>query len=488
MARKIILAVDQSTAGTKAVAFDENIEIAGKASRPHEQLYPAAGMVEHNPQTLFENVVHTLNEARENAGAEWPDVNAIAITNQRETVIAWDKTTLEPLYNAVVWQDSRAADLCDGLKDEFDYLRTLTGLEPSPFFSAPKLSWLIQNIPAVATAAGNGTLAFGTVESFLLAKLTGGVHKTDMTNACRTMLMDIRTCKWDSRAFALFGIPMAAAPEIILSDDIGACTRNVPGIPDGIPIAAMVGDSHAALYGECCFNAGEAKVTYGTGSSVMMNTGEAPVTSRNGLVTSLGYATKKRIAYCLEGNINTTGASIKWLAEKAELLDSPKNAGKVSAAAKSGVYFVPALKGLAAPHWKSEAKAAFLGITAETGRAELVRAVEESIAFSIADVIKAMTSDTGKVLSSIAADGGATGDSFLMQFQADILGTTIRANRIEEVSALGAALIAGESTGFYSDSQIVSIKSGKTYTPEIDTQKAGVLYAGWVDAINTIIK
>lgn len=489
---KVIVAIDQSTAATKAVIFSKKAEILAKSLIPHTQHYPAPGWVEHDPSEIAANLETAVVSALESAKLTFNDVDSFALTNQRETVLVWNRETGQPVYNAIVWQDGRAVSYCEFDDETTDYLRSTTGLEPSPFFSAPKISWILDNVPDARFLADEGKLAFGTIDSYLLFLLTGGkVHKCDITNASRTLLMDLEDLSWDEKAFSKFNIPLSMAPEIIFCDNVGEVTSAVGKIPAGIPIASMIGDSHAALFGQCCFDAGSVKATYGTGSSVMMNIGAEPKRSSYGLVTSVAYGTKAGVCYCLEGNINTTGGITKWMCEGLGILESASQSGKIAASIpdNAGVYLVPALAGLAAPHWKSDARAAFVGMTSGTTLAHLIRAGEEAIAYQIADVVKAMEEDISSPVTALRVDGGPTRDKFLMDFQAGILQCRVDTAGIEELSALGAAFIAGLATGFFkSKDELINLRPiGASYVPSFDKEKADMLYAGWQNALKQII-
>ena len=489
---KVIVAIDQSTAATKTVIFSKRAEILAKSLIPHKQHYPASGWVEHDPKEIAHNLVESVVKATEDASLSFRDVDSIAITNQRETVLVWNRETGLPIYNAIVWQDSRAGSYCDFDIEENEYLRVTTGLEPSPFFSAPKVAWILDNVPDARRLADAGKLAFGTVDSYLLFLLTDGkAHKCDMTNASRTLLMNLESLTWDERAFSFFNIPISMAPEIVLSDDVNEVTAEFGKIPSGIPIGSLIGDSHAALFGQCCFDKGTVKATYGTGSSVMMNIGAEPKRSSYGLVTSVAYAIKDSICYCLEGNINTTGGITKWMCEGLGLLENASDSGEIaqSLTDNDGVYLVPALAGLAAPHWKSDARAAFVGMTSSTTAAHLIRAAEEAIAYQIADVTRAMVEDLSTPLKVLRVDGGPTRDKFLMGFQAGILQCKVDVAGIEELSALGTAFISGLATGFFSSKdEIIGLRPvGSCYTPSFDKAHADMLYKGWIDALNLII-
>ena len=474
----VILAVDQSTSGTKAVVFDRAGQVRGRADLPHRQIHPRLGFVEHDPEEIWRNVCALLPQALETAGVTWADVEAIALTNQRETVACWDAETGKVPCNAVVWQDGRAEEICRSLSDQEARISELTGLRLSPFFSAPKLRWLLEHDPETASLAGTGRLRFGTMESFLLSRLAG-VHRTDLTNASRTMLMDLGSGSWSEELFRLFGIPMEAAPEIVPSDGADAVTLGSDGIPAGIPVVSLIGDSHGALFGNLCVTSGQSKVTYGTGSSIMMNAGPKPPAHNNAVAWSVAYAVSgEGTTYCMEGNLNTTGASIRWL-RNLGLIQSDKDAGPLSrkSRANSPVYFLPALEGLAAPHWRSDVRASFVGMDSAATRADLCRAVEEAIAFSIADVVFAMTD----MPAGICADGGAVRDSYLMQLQADVLGTQVRTSAVEEVSARGAAFLAGLKTGFYPSRDFLAgrLETGTVYAPRAGRKEALARYETW---------
>lgn len=491
-ADKVIVAVDQSTAATKTVIFSKKAEILAKSLVPHKQHYPSPGWVEHDPSEIAVNLEVAVTSALESANLTFNDVDSIALTNQRETVLVWNRETGLPVYNALVWQDGRAAAYCEFKDEAAEYLRNSTGLEPSPFFSAPKVSWILDNVPGAGQLAEKGKLAFGTIDSYLLFLLTGGKsHKCDVTNASRTLLMNLETLRWDERAFSAFNIPLSMAPEIILCDSVNEVTAAFGKIPSGIPIASMIGDSHAALFGQCCFEPGSVKATYGTGSSVMMNIGAEPKRSSFGLVTSVAYGTKDGVCYCLEGNINTTGGITKWMCEGLGILESASQSGKIAASLpdNDGVYLIPALAGLAAPHWKSDARAAFVGMTSATTLAHLIRAGEEAIAYQIADVVRAMEEDLSSPVTSLRVDGGPTRDKFLMDFQAGILQCSVDTAGIEELSALGAAFIAGLATGFFkSKEDLAGLRPvGSSYAPSFNKSHADKLYAGWKNALKQII-
>lgn len=455
MNKKYILAIDQSTSGTKAVLFTGDCAVHRRVTLAHAQIHPRTDWLEHDPEEIAANVRKAMVDVLREGHAAWDEVAAISVTNQRETGMAWDRETGKPLYRAIVWQCPRARDICEhigSIPGAADSLHRKTGLHLSPYFTAPKIRWMLDNIAGARETAASGRLMFGTMDSWVLWNLTGGkVHATDYSNASRTMLLNINEMKWDGELLDIFGIPGGAMPEIKLSDSIFGYTAGCAEIPDGIPISGVMGDSHAALFGQNCYRTGMTKATYGTGSSVMMNIGERPVYSSNGIVTSIGWASSEDTVYVLEGNINSTGKTLQWLAENTGLIKSPGEAGPIAALLKDngGVYLVPAFTGLGAPYWDNDARGIITGITLGSTREHIVRAAEESIAYQITDIIDRMQMDADIGLTELRVDGGPTRDSFLMQFQSDISGTKVVVPRIEELSALGSANMAGLAVGFW---------------------------------------
>jgi glycerol kinase len=487
---RYILAVDQSTSATKAVLFNEAGEAAGRASLPHRQYYPAAGFVEHDPEEIFANTLAVMRRCVEQRGAGESELAALAITNQRETALIWDRTTGKPICNAAVWQCLRGEDICRELSDQGygGLIKEKTGLVLDPYFSASKLKWMLDNTPGARSRADTGELAFGTIDSWLVWKLTGGqVHVTDYSNASRTMLFDISALDWSSELLELFTIPLSMAPSLAASDRVVAKTKR--GVPFGVelPIAGLLGDSHAALFGETCFERGAVKATYGTGSSIMMNIGADPLEPRGGIVTSVGFGLSSGVSYAFEGNIHSSGATIQWLAEDLGLIANPaeSTAHAQSVPSTGGVYFVPAFVGLGAPHWDSEARATISGISRSTKKAHIVRAAEESIAYQVRDLLEVMASESSIEPETLNCDGGATRDEFLMQFQADILGKPVRCAAIEEVSALGSAYAAGLATAIWSGLEELAAlgRSGKIYAPRMGADERKRLIAGWKEAV-----
>jgi glycerol kinase len=488
--KNYILAVDQSTSATKVILFDHNGTLKHRVSVSHKQYYPQPGFVEHNPIEIFENTVTGIKRVLAETSIDISDIDSIAITNQRETSLIWDKTTGLPLCNAAVWQCQRGADFCNQLRSEGlnDTIRKKTGLIIDSYFSASKLHWMMENVKGIKEKARRGDLLLGTMDSWLTWKLTGGqVHATDYSNACRTMLLNINTLEWDNELLTIFGLSDIICPELKYSDEIFGYTST--GVLTGkpIPIAGLMGDSHAALFGQNCFRPGMAKATYGTGSSIMMNIGNKPLNAPVGLVTSIGYGRNKSIDFVFEGNIHCTGDTINWLKNELQLIGSASETEGLAKSVEStrGVYVVPAFVGLGAPYWDNSAKASITGISRDSNKAHIVRAALESIAFQVKDLIDLMINKGRVELKELRVDGGPTRNNFLMQFQSDILGCNVVRSSIEEVSALGSAFMAGLATGFWGSlTEIESLyHSDHTFASEMDSPEKDNLYAGWKKAV-----
>jgi len=420
-----ILAIDQSTAATKAILFTRKADVAGRYDTAHKQYYPKPGWVEHDAEEIYRNTITSVGELMRRQKITWDQIAAVSISNQRETVVVWDKETGKPVCNAIVWQCARAVDICAGLERNgmSEEIRRKTGLMLSPYFSAPKVSWILKHVDGVKKKAEDGKILMGTIDSYLIWKLTGGkVHATDYSNASRTSLLNLYTLKWDEELLEAFDIPLCMMPEIGYSDDIFGETDFEGIASKKIPISGVMGDSHGALFAQNCYRKGMAKATYGTGSSVMMNIGDKPSYSDKGIVTSIAWGMDKRVEYVFEGNINYSGATIKWLAEDLQLIKSAKESGQtaLSVPDNNGVYLVPSFTGMGAPYWDTDARAIICGLTNNAKKAHIVRAAEESIAYRIKDILDLMTAEADVVLNELRADGGATADKFLMQFQADI--------------------------------------------------------------------
>ena len=486
-----ILAIDQSTSATKAVLFDHSGTIAHRVSVRHNQYYPSAGFVEHDADEIYANTLETMKRCVDESHVSEKDLAAVAITNQRETALIWSRKTGKPIANAAVWQCLRGEPLCSELLEEGhgEMVKNTTGLLLDPYFSASKIRWLLDNNTGAREGAATGDLAFGTIDSWLVWKLTGGrIHVTDYSNACRTLLLDIHSLEWSQELFNLFDIPIGMAPELAVSDTVVGTTRKGEPFENEIPIAGLLGDSHAALFGETCFEPGAVKATYGTGSSIMMNTGDKLRRSEKGIVTSVGFALSSGVTYAFEGNIHSSGGTLQWLAEDIGLVESPSECSSLSKSVSSteGVYLVPAFVGLGAPHWDSEARALITGMSRSTQKAHIARAAEESIAYQVGDLLNVMATEAGVEVSVLHADGGATRDEFLMQFQADILGYPVQCASIEEVSALGSAYAAGLAVGMWSNvNELKSLASpGRRYEQEMDVIERERLIAGWQSAVD----
>ena len=487
-----IIAIDQSTSSTKAMLFDEQCRMISRCNVDHQQYYPQTGWVEHDAEEIYQNMVEAIRQLtgkEETKGASC----SLCLTNQRETVVVWNKQTGRPISRAIVWQDTRGAELCRQLRAEGKTPMVLerSGLLIDPNFSATAVRWLLDNIEDARQQAERGELLMGTIDTWLVWKLTGGrVFATDTTNASRTMLFNIHTMQWDDELLQLFGIPRQMLPEVRFCDATYGETT-VEGIfPEPILIAGVLGDSHGALVGQMCFQEGMGKVTYGTGSSVMVNIGEQPLAAPDGLVTSVGYSAFGRHFYGYEGNIYSTGATLKWIADQLKMVSHPAEmeAEATSVSDTGGVYIVPAFSGLGAPWWQSNVRGAVLGLTFATTRAHFLRAALESIAYQIKDLIDAMTRATGSALKEICADGGPTKNHFLMQFQADLLQSPVVCTEVEDASALGAVIMNGFARGVWrSFDEVKSLrKVTQVIVPHADDH-AG-LYAGWRKAVGQLIK
>lgn len=489
-----IIAIDQSTSATKIMLFNEECEMIRRVNTNHQQYYPQVGWVEHDAEEIYRNVLEGISDLLKDEDSD-SITYSLAITNQRETVVVWNKHTGRPVYNAVVWQCMRGANFCNELKRQgySEMVQAKSGLLIDPYFSASGVKWILDNVEGARCAADNGDLLMGTIDSWLIWKLTGGKrHVTDYTNASRTLLMNIHTLQWDDDLLELFTIPRSMMAEILPCDAIFGDTTIAGLFKHPILIAGVLGDSHGALTGQMCFEAGLGKTTYGTGSSVMVNIGEKIVPAPEGLVTSVGFAAFGKVFYAFEGNIHCTGATIKWLEQKLRLISSP---GEVEEQATSvedngGVYFVPAFAGLGAPWWNSDVKAAILGMTLGTERAHLLRAALESIAYQVNDLVKTMTSQAGIDLKEIRVDGGPTKNKFLMQFQADCLRVPIDCSDIEEASALGAVVMNGIARQVWSSFEQVATlrKSRWRIIPQDNTLQIEKLCRGWQNAVSQLIK
>jgi glycerol kinase len=485
-----VMAIDQGTTGTTVLLVDKRLSVRAKANVEFRQIFPKAGWVEHDLEDIWASVNTAVQRALREAGARGTDIGAIGITNQRETVGLWDRRTGKPAHNAIVWQDRRTADVCAQLKAEGreQAIREKTGLVIDPYFSATKVRWLLDHLRGAREKAEAGQLAFGTIDTFLVWRLTGGAaHVTDVSNASRTLLMDLRSCQWDRELLELFGVPRAVLPEIRSSSEVYGETRGLRGIPDGIPVCGMAGDQQAALFGQACFQPGQAKCTYGTGAFLLQNVGPEPVTSRHGLLTTVAWKIGAETHYALEGSAFIAGAAVQWLRDQLKLI---KRAADVEALAKTvkdsgDVVFVPALAGMGAPHWRPDARGLIAGIHRGTNAGHLARATLEGIAFQIYDLADAMMKDAGKATPVFRVDGGATANDLLMQFQADLLGVPVERPRMVETTALGAAFLAGLAAGIWPSRDEIgkAFKIGKRFEPKMKAEEREKHLAKWRRAV-----
>lgn len=486
---KYLMAFDQGTTSSRAILFNLRGEPISSAAYEFEQIFPHEGWVEHNPDEIWGSQLRAAHAAMKKIGAAPHDIAAIGITNQRETTIVWERETGNPIHNAIVWQCRRTADMCDKLKADgkADMIRRKTGLIIDPYFSATKISWLLDHVEGAREKAEAGDLLFGTVDTWLIYKLTGGrVHATDYSNASRTMLFNIHTLDWDDELLSLFNIPRAMLPSLCPSSHLfGTADPSILG--HSIPIAAAIGDQQAALFGQGCFERGDAKNTYGTGGFLLMNTGDTPILSDNGLVTSVAWGIDGVANYVLEGSVFICGAAIQWLRDCLGIITSAAESEALAASVSDtgGVYFVPAFVGLGAPYWDAYARGAIFGITRGTTRAHITRATLEAMAYQTVDVLRVMQEEVGRTLSSLRVDGGAAANHILLQLQADFLNVPVIRSACLETTALGASLLAGLAVGCFSslDEIRALIKTGDRFAPEISEENRSAALDGWHDAI-----
>lgn len=489
---KYLLALDQGTTSSRAILFDENQNILSVKQRELTQIYPQAGWVEQDPMEIYSTQYAVMMEVLAASGVSPTDVAAIGITNQRETTILWDRTTGRPIYNAIVWQCRRTAGIIDDLRRQGldDHIRRTTGLVPDAYFSASKIKWILDHVEGSREKAARGEILFGTVDSWLVWKLTGGeVHITDATNASRTMLFDIHRLDWDDKLLRVLDIPRAMLPEVRPSSEIYGYAV-LPGCR--IPIAGIAGDQQAALFGQTCFSPGEAKNTYGTGCFLLMNTGETPCISPNGLLTTIAIQLGSTVQYALEGSVFVGGAVIQWLRDEMRFFSESRDAEYLASKVPDtgGVYFVPAFTGLGAPYWDMYARGCLIGLTRGTTREHIIRAAQESIAYQCNDLLHAMTRDRGAPLTELNVDGGASRDSFLLQFQSDISNCPIRRPVVRETTALGAAYLAGLAVGVWnSTDELKSLwRCDRRYTPSMSEEHRAMLLHGWDKAVGRSLR
>jgi glycerol kinase len=486
-----IMAIDQGTTSTRTIIFDKDSNIVSMAQKEIRQFYPKPGWVEHDPNEIWLSVLSTMAKALDQKKISPEDIHAIGITNQRETTVVWEKESGRPVHNAIVWQSRQSAPLCDALKKEgYEPLfKTKTGLVLDPYFSGTKIRWILDNVKDARAKADAGKLAFGTIDSWLVYKLTGQkVHVTDTTNASRTLLFDINSMEWDSDLARILDIPLSMLPKVASSSEIYGHTVGYHFYDLEVPIAGIAGDQQAALFGQTCFEKGSVKNTYGTGCFMLMNTGERPVRSKNGLLSTVAWTISGKTTYALEGSVFVAGSAVQWLRDGLHVIDTASETEPLaqSLADNEGVYIVPAFVGLGTPYWDSEARGAVFGMTRGTDRRHLARAVLESICYQSLDVMRAMETDTGLMIRSFKADGGATGNRFMMQFQSDIMDLPVECPKVLETTALGAAYLAGLSTGFWKSADDIkaSWTIGARFDPDMDADMRARNLRGWKEAVS----
>lgn len=489
MEKKFVLAFDQGTTSSRAIIFDHSSNIVGVAQKEFKQIYPKPGWVEHDPMEIWGTQSGVAREVLETTGIRPQEIAAIGITNQRETTIVWDKKTGKPVSNAIVWQCRRTAEICDQLADKglTQYIKDTTGLVVDAYFSGTKIKWILDNVPGARERAEQGDLLFGTVDTWLIWNLTRGkVHVTDYTNASRTMLFDIHTLDWDEKLLTELNIPREMLPAVKMSSEIYGYTDEQTFGGATIPIAGIAGDQHAALFGQTCFQSGMAKNTYGTGCFMLMNTGEKPVKSDSGLLTTIAWGIDGKVEYALEGSIFIAGAAIQWLRDGLKLIDSAPDSEYYASKVEDngGVYVVPAFAGLGAPYWDMYARGAILGLTRGSTKEHLIRATLESLAYQTKDIITAMEKDSGIKLQALRVDGGAVANDLLMQFQSDILGVVVERPKITETTALGAALLSGLAVDFWKKEEVRDRwQKDAAFSPNMDESDRQKLYKGWQKAV-----
>ena len=492
--KKYVLSLDQGTTSSRAILFDINGQIAGTSQKEFTQIYPKPGWVEHDAMEIWGTQSGVAREVLEKYGVKTDEIAAIGITNQRETTVVWEKSTGKPVYNAIVWQCRRTAAICDDLKAKGleSYIRDNTGLVVDAYFSGTKVKWILDNVEGAREKAENGELLFGNIDTWLTWNLTRGkVHVTDYSNASRTMLYNIKELKWDEKILKELNIPMSMLPEVKPSSCVYGVTDEQTFGGAQIPIAGIAGDQQAALFGQACFEPGMAKNTYGTGCFMLMNTGEKPVASNNGLLTTIAWGIDGKVEYALEGSIFIAGASVQWLRDELRIVDnaaeSEMYANQVEDTA--GVYVVPAFTGLGAPYWDMYARGAIVGLTRGAKREHIVRATLESIAYQTKDVLNAMQEDSKIELKGLKVDGGACANNFLMQFQGDILNVPVHRPEVIETTALGAAYLAGLAVGFWDSKEDIKAKwaINKEFAPKMDDERRKVLYNGWKKAVKRAV-
>jgi glycerol kinase len=484
-----ILALDQGTTSSRALLLSQDGTVHGLAQAPFKQIFPKPGWVEHDPREIWSTQFGVAMDALAQAGGLAKSVAAIGITNQRETTIVWDRKTGEPIYNAIVWQDRRTSSFCDQLRQQgySGLIQDKTGLVVDAYFSGSKIRWLLDNVAGARARAEHGELAFGTVDSWLIWQLTGGAtHVTDVTNASRTMLFNLHTLTWDDELLEILDIPRSILPRVVSSSEVSGTTT---GVLQGIPIAGIAGDQHAALFGQMCMHPGMVKCTYGTGSFMLQNTGDQPVVSKHRLLTTIGWSIKGKTTYALEGSVFIAGAVVQWLRDELQIIRTSAEIEELAASVPdtAGVYFVPAFTGLGAPHWDQYARAAIVGLTRGANRAHIARAALEGIAFQVADILEAMESDSGVPLTELRVDGGAARNNLLMQLQADLLGCRVTRPSNPESTVLGATYLAGLAVGYWPDQETIARQwqADRRFDPAISPEERKSRRADWSHALES---
>ena len=492
MSKKYILSLDQGTTSSRAILFNKKGEIVNVAQKEFKQHFPKSGWVEHDAQEIWSSILSVMAQVLSSASdLSAKDIEAIGITNQRETTVVWDKNTGKPIYNAIVWQSRQTAGIVKELKDQGheDMVRNKTGLLIDAYFSGTKVKWILDNVDGAREKAENGDLLFGTIDSWLIWKLSGGeAHVTDYTNASRTMMYNIYDLKWDEELLEMLNVPKSMLPEVRPSSEVYANTVDYHFFGQNVPIAGVAGDQQAALFGQACYDKGMAKNTYGTGCFMLMNTGEKAVKSENGLLTTIAWGVDGKVEYALEGSIFVAGSAIQWLRDGLRMFNEAPESERYAERVEStdGVYMVPAFVGLGTPYWDSDVKGAVFGLTRGTSKEHFVRATLESLAYQTRDVLDAMTADSGIDLKTLRVDGGVVNNNFLMQFQSDIIGVPVERPTVSETTALGAAYLAGLATGYWKDKEEIKQQwmIDKTFDPKMKEEEREELYGGWKKAVN----
>ncbi len=495
MEQKYIMALDQGTTSSRAILFDKSGTIVDTAQREFKQIFPKPGWVEHNANEIWTSILGVIAEVLNQNNVSPKEIAGIGITNQRETTVVWDKNTGKPVYNALVWQSRQTSEICDELKEQGhnETFKSKTGLLIDAYFSGTKVKWILDNVEGTRERAENGDLLFGTIDTWIIWKLSGGkAHVTDYSNASRTLMYNIHELKWDEELLDILGVPKSMLPDVRPSSEVYAKTVDYHFFGEEVPIGGAAGDQQSALFGQACFEKGTAKNTYGTGSFMLMNTGTEAIRSDSGLLTTIAWGVDGKVEYALEGSIFVTGSAVQWLRDSLKIIKDAKETEGLATSLENNesVYVVPAFVGLGTPYWNSDVRGAVFGLTRGSGRAQFARAVLESIAYQSADVLLTMNKDSGINLKELRVDGGAVANDFLMQFQSDILDVPVLRPSVQETTALGAAYLAGLAVGFWKDKQEIAKQWAidKTFKPSMDKKEREMLYEGWKSAVEATMK